>query len=68
MKNETNVIMEVIFGTLMTIAAIAVNISMTYMAIDDCELPYVMWAIGTLFSTAALTMRMWGRIINNVRS
>lgn len=67
MENK-NIITEVIFGTLMTIAAIAINIAMTYLAIDEEEFLYVMFAIATLFSTTALTMRMWVRIRKNVRS
>lgn len=63
-----NIITEVIFGTLMTIAAIAINIAMTYLALDYEEFEYVMWAIATLFSTTALTMRMWTRINKNIRS
>lgn len=67
MENKS-IITEVIFGTLMTIAAIAINIAMTYLAIDEEEFLYVMFAIATLFSTTALTMRMWVRIRKNVRS
>lgn len=63
-----NIITEIIFGTLMTIAAIAINIAMTYLALDYEEFEYVMWAIATLFSTTALTMRMWVRINKNIRS